>query len=119
VSRAAVALVLALAGCADEHWVEFRLLTSPPAPVTLTSAEVALPAGVAVGVEVIPFENNRRLEDGVSVELVSHNASVLGVDRGLENRVFVLIGAGAGATTMDLVFGDELVGDMRATVLAR
>ncbi len=110
----AVALT-ALTGCADDAWVEFKVLTQLPQGAVLAPDRIEVPEGWAIGVEAIPIESNKRVE--VLLDLVVDNPGVVGIDRGLEQNHFVIYGAGRGSTSVDIHFDDELVGDMPATAV--
>jgi len=110
--------LLSVAGCADDEWVEFRILTETPAETVLQPDLVQVPEGWAIGVEAIPIESHTRLEQ-IQVLFVPDTAGVIGIDRGLEMNHFVIYGVGPGSSTVDIYFDDEIIGDIPARVTAR
>ena len=115
-SLVTMALAVGTAGCEADEWVEFKVLTQLPPSSSVQSDAIQITAGWAVGVEAIPVRNNRRVDD-LELDLVVDNVSVMGLDRGLEANHFVIWGAEPGSVLIDIYFGDELIGDMPATVL--
>jgi hypothetical protein len=112
---AAAALAAACAGCSSEHDVEFRILTEAPPEVFLSGELIEIPEGIAVGVEAIALEDDRRV--GKRVDLFPARPGIIGMDRGLGERVFVMYGVRAGSTSVDMYFNNDLVGTLTAQVI--
>ena len=112
---AAVLALSSLSGCTDDHSIDFRYLTMAPPEVVIDSDHLSVPEGIAVGVEAIAVENGDRI--GALIDFVPVRPGIIGIDRGLEERTFVIYGMAAGATSIDLYFDHELVGEMPAEVM--
>jgi hypothetical protein len=103
-------------GCAEDLEVDLNARTTAPLPVALSSRSVAVPAGVAVGVNAIPLSNGDEMDEETTVELISENIQVLGVDRTIEDRSFVFYGVGPGTTDVRVYIDGSFAGTIAATV---
>jgi hypothetical protein len=117
-----LALVGSLAmGCAPEfERLDFTMRTFAPAGVTVSVAYegITIPAGIAVGVVVTPIDDSGdTMDEDVEVLLLSNNPGVIGIDRALENRSFVIYGAGAGSASILVDADGESQGKIPATVV--
>ncbi len=112
---AALLALGSLIGCTDEYSVDFRYLTNAPPEVIIDSDRMEIPEGIAAGVEAIAVENGNRV--GAFIEFVPARPGIIGIDKGLEERTFVIYGMTAGATSIDLFFNNELVGEIAAKVV--
>jgi hypothetical protein len=94
----------ALVGCTpDFDHLEIALDTSAPLAVSVSATDIALPVGVAVGITATPFDTSgEEMDADVVLSLLAGNASVIGVDPSIEDRSFVLYGAGPGTTTLSV-----------------
>ncbi|MBW2456277.1 MAG: hypothetical protein JRI68_17290 [Deltaproteobacteria bacterium] len=101
-------------GCANEYSIEFRYLTHAPPEVIIDSDRMLLPAGIAVGVEAIAVEDGRLIED--FIDFLPVRPGIIGIDRGVQERTFVIYGMTVGATSVDYYFHGELIGNMPAEV---
>jgi len=104
-----------LVGCTDEYSIDFRYLTMAPPEVVIDSDQMTVPEGIAVGVEAIAVDNGDRV--GSIIDFVPVRPGIIGIDQGLEERTFVIYGMAAGATSIDLYFDNERVGEMPAEVI--
>ncbi len=101
-------------GCADDHSIEFRYLTNAPPEVVIDSDRMVVPEGIAVGVEAIAVENDHLVGD--IVDFVPVRPGIIGIDRGVQERTFVIYGMTVGATSVDYYFNGELIGNIAAEV---
>jgi hypothetical protein len=106
-----------LTGCADEYSIEFRYLTNAPPEVIIDSERMQLPEGIAVGVEAIAVEDDHLI--GAIVDFVPVRPGIIGIDRGTQERTFVIYGMAVGATSIDYYFDGELIGNLPAEVTAQ
>jgi len=106
-------------GCGPEfERLDFTLRTIPLDGATIGYGGISIPAGVAVGVIVTPIDDSGdAMEDEVKVLLVSDNPGVIGVDPALEERSFVIYGAGAGTAGVIVDVDGEYHGKIPATVV--
>jgi hypothetical protein len=114
---ASVVALSSLIGCTDEYSIDFRYLTMAPPEVVIDSDHMEIPEGVAVGVEAVAVEDGDRIGD--LIDFVPVRPGIIGIDRGLDERTFVIYGMAAGATSIDLYFNNERVGEMPAEVVAQ
>jgi hypothetical protein len=118
---AVAALALsALTGCGPhfDH-LDFEEKTTPPLPVSLLSTGVTVPVGVAVAFAPIAMDGTERMEDA-KVDLVSSDASVLGVDRAVdESAGYVIYGVRAGHAQISIFVDGSAEGSLPATVTAQ
>ncbi|MEP7124601.1 MAG: hypothetical protein ABJE95_26975 [Byssovorax sp.] len=92
----------ALVGCApDFDHLEMKIDTTPPLAVAISSTDVALPVGIAVGVTATPFDTNgEKMDTDVVLDMTPQNQEVIGVQASLDDRSFVFFGVGAGTTSI-------------------
>lgn len=116
-----VALALsALAGCGPhfDH-LDFAEKTTPPLPVSLQPNGVTIPEGIAVAFTPIAMDGGERIEDA-QVELVTSDASVLGVDRAADSEDgYVIYGVHAGHARISIFVDGSAEGTLPATVTAQ
>ena len=107
-------LGLGATGCSNEYWVDFQIITEAPPSVQVDDSRIEIPAGRAVGVRAVPIEDGERQE--VTLDMRPARPGIVGIEESLEDGVWVIYGAAPGATSVDLYFGGELVGEMPAVV---
>jgi hypothetical protein len=107
---------LALGGCSHDYWVRLVILSDADPLVVATDEMVQIPLGQAVAVRAIPMQDEERMDADVQIELESQQPSVLGLDEGIEQREFIIYGASAGQTAIDVYFGGDWVAAIPATV---
>ena len=109
-SLAALSLAsLATAACSPSYdHLDFSPQTTPPLAFTLTSAQVDLPAGVAVAVSPVAMAGQDKL-DGSIVGLTSTDVTILGIAPiSGQAQGFVLFGVSPGTAGVTVtVDGDE------------
>lgn len=110
----ALALVASSAGCSSEYWVDFTYVSDAAPSVLVDSDRIEIPAGLAVGVTATPVEDGERT--GLALDMVPVRPGIIGIDQALEERQWVIYGISAGATSIELWFAGELVGEMPAVV---
>ncbi|MFT3776147.1 MAG: hypothetical protein QM820_63195 [Minicystis sp.] len=111
----AIVGIAALSGCGPhfDH-LDFAERTSPPFPAELNRTGVTIPAGIAVAVTPIAMTDDAPMED-VSVELVTSDSGVLGLDHDAEGG-FVIYGVSQGLATISIFVDGDAVGTMPAKV---
>jgi hypothetical protein len=115
-SMLAIALLaLGTVGCSHEYRVHFKYLTDAPSDVLVTGELIEMPEGAVVGVEAWALEDDERIGD--RVDLIPARPGIVGIDFGLEERTFVLYGIALGATSVDVYFNDDLVGEISAQTI--
>jgi hypothetical protein len=111
---ALTAAAATLLGCEPDYEIQVRYLTSAPAEVQMDTRGIFIPKGVAVGVEIIPIEDDEQMDE--DVDMVPTRPGIIGIDLGLEERTHVIYGVEEGATSIDVYFDDEQVFTMSAQV---
>lgn len=89
-------------GCSDSYgFLDMTPRTTPPISVSVSNEGITVPVGVAVAIAVSPYDDDGQpMDKEVKVNLVSGDDRVLGVDSALEERSFVIYGAGPGTTAI-------------------
>jgi hypothetical protein len=113
---AVVAAAWLLGGCSHDYWVDLDLLTDADPSVVVNRDEVRIPLGYAVAVRATPMKEEDRLDADVEVDLESLRGDLLGVDRGVRDREFIVFGASVGQTEIDVSFGGDWVDTLTAIV---
>ena len=107
-----------LVGCEPDYEIRVQYISDPPTEVQIDSENIFIPKGVAVGVHVIPIEDDEQIDE--DVDLIAARPSVLGIDRhNLDqdsDNDKVLYGREEGGTSVDVYFDEELVFHMTAVV---
>ena len=111
---AAAAFVAFNAGCSSDQWVEFEHISSAPPSVLINQDRIEIPAGLAVGVRATAIEDGDPVE--TELDLVPVHAGVIAIERALEDGEWVIWGISPGATSVELHFGRDVVGEMSAVV---
>jgi len=104
-----------LMGCESDYDFRVRYINADvPTEIQVDSREIRIPEGMAVGVEIIPIEDDE-IED-FDVDLVPIRGGILGIDRGLQEEQKIIYGVNAGSTGVDVYFDEELVFEVTAIV---
>jgi hypothetical protein len=97
---------LFLGACADDEaryaGVEFKVLSSPPSPVSFESDRVELVEGVAVKVQVIPHSSSDVDYRGALLSMRGDDRDKVEVYSTEVDNQFVLVGSEAGATCLTI-----------------
>lgn len=120
------AIAACAAGCGPrfDH-LELNVTTFPPLPVSVESAHVGIPAGIAVGVDATPIgDDGRPMDDDVPVGMSSSDESILGIafqsgggdDPDKANRSFVIFGVAPGSAVIHVEADGEPGRDIAAVV---
>jgi hypothetical protein len=114
----AAALAL-LSGCGPDYaYLEIGQLTNPPVSVSLTNQGFSVPVGIAVGITIEAIDDQGEpMDEDVPVELLSMNASVLGLSPGLDEGTYIVFGTGPGTTEISVSVDDERVDHIPVTVM--
>ena len=109
-----------LLGCEPDYDIRVQYISDPPPEVQIDSQNIFIPKGIAVGVHLIPIEDDEQVDE--DVDMIAARPTILGIDRhnlddDKENDK-VLYGREEGSTSVDVFFGDELVFSMSAVVTA-
>lgn len=107
-----------LLGCEPDYEIRVEYISNPPPEVQIDTHNIFIPKGVAVGVRIIPIEDDERIDE--DVDLTPSRPSVLGVDgHNLDDdsdNAKVLYGREEGNTPVDVYFDDDLAFTLMAIV---
>lgn len=111
---AALLFAATTSACSADRWVEFDSISGAPPSVQVNQNRIEIPAGLAVGVVATPVEDGDPVDE--TLDMLPVQAGVLGVERALEDGEWVIFGISPGSTTVELLFGNEVVGEIPAVV---
>lgn len=108
-----------LSGCGPDYaYLEIGQLTNPPVSVSLTNQGFSVPVGIAVGITIQAIDDRGEpMDTDTPAELLSLNASVLGLSPGLEDSTYVAYGTGPGTTEIAVSVDGERVDHIPVTVM--
>jgi hypothetical protein len=108
------ALAATLMGCASDYDIQVRYRSDAPPEVQMDSQRLLIPKGIGVGVEIIPIEDDERID--AEVDMVPLRAGIIGIDLTLDDEVLFIYGVDEGSTEVDVYFDDERVLTLSAQV---